>query len=240
LSSRIVTDLDRNLQELSGSKQYDCSSQSRSRMLSQLPSALRSRLFVSVSLLALGLPNLLLAPPSSAAENLKLRYGIFAPTVPVRDLRTYAETGKASPRLALLLGVAGSRRQPLIRTSLQRRVSVGPEKLEQMLATEKAQDTLSQAAAATLRPDPAGVTALRTGLLEGSQDPAGLGLISFLEAYPSDTLTIDVRKASQLAEQNQDLLQDLKELDPEAEAAVKAQPAAPTSQPPRGPALFRR
>lgn len=197
----------------------------------------RLRRFTGLSLLALGLQTLVFSAPSSAAENLKLKYGFFSPTLPVQDLRTYAETGKASPKLALMLGFAGPKRQELIRTSLQRKVAVEPEKLEQMLATDKAQEALTEAAEATQRPDSSGVKALQTGLLQGSRDPEGLGLLSFLEAYPGETLTIDVRKATEIAQENKDVLQELRELDAKS-TAVKGGPAS-AGQFSRQPALFQ-
>lgn len=196
----------------------------------------RPRHVTGLSLLVLGLQALVFSTPGSAAENLKLKYGFFSPTLPVQDLRNYAETGKASPKLALLLGFAGPKRQDMILTSLQRKVAVEPDKLEQMLATDKAQEALTEAAAATQKPGDSGVEALQTGLLEGARDPEGLGLISFLEAYPGETLTIDVRKASELAQENKEVLQDLRKLDAKTTASVEQKPAV---RPLRQPALFQ-
>lgn len=209
-------------------------------MPSQSSHSIRSQRFAGLtgSLVLLGLQTLIFSAPGSAAENLKLKYGFFSPTLPVQDLRTYAETGKASPKLALLLGFAGPKRQDLILTSLQRKVAVEPEKLEQMLTSKKAQEALTEAAAATQHPDHSGVQALQTGLLEGSRDPQGLGLISFLEAYPGETLTIDVRKATEIAQENKNVLQDLRVLDTKSTAA-KVEPKL-VVQTSRQPTLFKQ
>lgn len=204
----------------------------------------RSRILIGLSgsLTALGMQASLLPAPSSAAENIKVKYGFLAPSIPVSDLKSYAETGKATPKLAFLLGIAGPKRQEMILTGLRHRITVEPEEMEAMLATQKAQKALSEAAAATYRPNTAGVQALKEGLLEGSQDPEGLGLISFLEAYPEPTLAIDIRKTSRLAEANREMLQDFEEFasgpNQSSEAKVKPlQPGTPASQ---QPALFQQ
>lgn len=197
-----------------------------------------SRLFLglSSSLLIFGIQGLIHPAPGSAAETLKLKYGFFEPTLPVQDLRTYAETGKASPKLRLFLGLAGPQRQPLILTSLRRSVSVEPNRLAQMLETQRAQAALAGAAEATLRPGPSGVQDLRSGLLQGATAADGLSLISFLEAYPRETIAIDVRKASELAQENQAVLQDLKALETSPTPPKASQPTPTIKQ----PNLFQR
>lgn len=187
--------------------------------------------------LLLGLQGLIHPAPGFAAETLKLKYGFIEPTLPVKDLRTYAETGNASPKLGLLLGLAGSQRRPLILSSLRGRVSVEPNQLAQMLETQRAQAALAGAAEATLRPGPSGVQDLRSGLLQGATAPDGLGLISFLEAYPQKTIAIDVRKASELAQENQAVLEDLRAL--ETLPPITPKPTQPTPSI-KQPNLFQR
>ncbi|MHC5828502.1 MAG: alpha/beta hydrolase, partial [Nostoc sp.] len=52
---------------------------------------------------------------------------------------------------------------------------------------------------AIARPDQGSIQALRSAIILAAKSPEGLGVISFLEAYPSKQLVLDISKISKLA-----------------------------------------
>ncbi len=161
---------------------------------------------LSGSLLLLGFLELLGAGPGKAAQTVLIKYGPIEESLAVHDLRTYGETGQASPEFADLLGLLSPETQNQIYQLLQVKKEIEPARLEQLLALERGKTILSDAAKVTQRDDPAGAQALRTSLLQGSQSSQGLSVISFLEAYPEADIAIDIVQARRFYQANQDLI----------------------------------
>lgn len=178
-------------------------------MLSQLA----SRIFgwpplvtLSSSLLLLGLQGLFAGTPSFAAERVLLKYGPLEESLTVQDLRIYAQTHQASPELAELLGLLNPETQEQIYEFFQVKKAIEPIQLEQLLALERGKAILADAAKVTQRDQPAGIQAMRIGLLQGSESKEGLSAVSFLEAYPEEDIPIDIVQARKFFRANQDLI----------------------------------
>jgi hypothetical protein len=144
------------------------------------------------SLLALALKSALACNPSLAAAELAFRYGPFEQSISVANLKTYAETKKAAPDVQNFLGLIGSKRSKSFQGFLQTKLPISVVKVDKVLDTDIGKEILVEAAKITVRSDNAGAKALRGALVVGSSLPEGFGFISFLEAYPSPRLTIDV------------------------------------------------
>lgn len=155
-----------------------------------------------LSYLLLGLSVLLLnavfAAPGEAAETVVIRYGPFTRSVSVADLQTYAETQKASPQLKSLLRSVGSESRQTVQEFLQVKVPLNVVAVDRLLRTEFGEKFLSETAQATVRRDDAGIPAIRAALTLGANSPRGLGVISFLEAYPSQRIVVDLPQALEL------------------------------------------
>ncbi|MDP8965114.1 MAG: alpha/beta hydrolase [Cyanobacteriota bacterium] len=165
----------------------------------QLSSILNySRRFLLVILgcfLFLGLDNFLLPAPSWAAEKIIVRYGIFEQSLPVADLREYAETQKVSSALKDFLRYLDSKDKEKVRQALQVKMSLDIVALDKLLDTQLGQKFLSTVSQAVARRDNAGIPALRAAVILGAKSPEGLGIISFLEAYPSKRIVINLSEA---------------------------------------------
>ena len=136
--------------------------------------------------------------PSLAAEKIVVRYGIFEQSLPVVELRSYAETRKVSSALQDFLRYLDSKDKEKLQEALQVKMSLDIVALDKLLDTEIGQKFLSTISQAIARRDNAGITALRAAVILGTKSPEGLGIISFLEAYPSKRIVINLSEALEL------------------------------------------
>ncbi|WP_292874681.1 alpha/beta hydrolase [Nostoc sp. NMS1] len=136
--------------------------------------------------------------PSLAAEKVTVRYGLFEQSIPVADIRNYGETQKASSDLQSFLDYLNAKEKQKFQDALQVKMPLDIVALDKLINSGMGKQILSFASGAIARRDQAGTQALRSAIIIGAKSPEGLGLISFLEAYPSNQLVIDVSKISKL------------------------------------------
>jgi lysophospholipase L1-like esterase len=136
--------------------------------------------------------------PSLAAEKVTVRYGLFEQSIPVADIRNYGEKQKASSDLQSFLDYLSAKEKEKFQDALQVKMSLDIVALDKLLNTGMGKQILSFASQAIARRDQASIPALRSAIIIGAKSPEGLGLVSFLEAYPSNQLVIDVSKISKL------------------------------------------
>ncbi|MBW4453926.1 MAG: alpha/beta hydrolase [Nostoc indistinguendum CM1-VF10] len=136
--------------------------------------------------------------PSLAAEKITVRYGLFEQSIPVADIRNYAETQKASSDLQSFLDYLSAEEKQKFQDALQVKMSLDIVALDKLVNTGMGKQILSFASQAIARRDQASIQALRSAMIIGARSPEGLGLVSFLEAYPSNQLVVDVSKISKL------------------------------------------
>lgn len=161
----------------------------------------RTLLYAIGSLLFFSIESLLNKTPSFAASQITVRYGILEQSLPVSDLRKYAETGKVSSDLQSFLNYIDSDAQKNLQGALQVKMSLDIAAVDKVLDTPFAKQVLSAVSTSIARRDTAGVTALRAAIILGTKSKEGLSIVSFLEAYPSDRLVVDVPAALELASQ---------------------------------------
>jgi len=135
------------------------------------------------------------ATPCFAAQQIIFRYGLFEQSLPVADLRKYAETQQVSSNLRFFLKFFNREERHEFHQALQVKMSLDLVALDQLLNTELAKEILSGVSLGIARRDKAGVQALEAAFVLGAHSQDGLGIISFLEAYPSKRLVINVPTA---------------------------------------------
>ena len=155
----------------------------------------RLLLVLSAALLCLTVNGFLTAPPSLAAEQIVARYGILEQSLPVQDLRQYSEKGQVSSDLQFFLRYLSPKEQQKLQQALQVKLSLDLVALDKLLDTEIGQQFLAEIYPVIARRDKAGIPALRAAILLGTKSSEGLGILSFLDAYPSKRLVIDLPKA---------------------------------------------
>ncbi|MBD2522393.1 alpha/beta hydrolase [Nostoc sp. FACHB-133] len=136
--------------------------------------------------------------PSLAAEKVTVRYGLFEQSIPVADIRNYGKKQKPSSDLQSFLDYLSAKEKEKFQEALQVKMSLDIVALDKLINTGMGKQILSFASGAIARRDQASTQALRSAIIIGAKSPEGLGLISFLEAYPSNQLVVDVSKISKL------------------------------------------
>jgi len=136
--------------------------------------------------------------PSLAAEKVTVRYGLFEQSIPVADIRNYADNQKASADLQSFLDYLSAKEKQKFQDALQVKMSLDIVALDKLINTGMGKQILSFASVAIARRDQASIQALRSAIIIGAKSPEGLGLVSFLAAYPSNQLVVDVSKISKL------------------------------------------
>ncbi len=137
--------------------------------------------------------------PARSAEAIAVRYGLFELSMPVADLRRYAETGAVSSDLRDFLRFISPAQQQAVREMLQTKVPVDRVVLDRVLNGNAGIQFLSQIAAATDEGEYPGVQALRAAAILGIQSDS-LTILDFLAAYPTRRLRISLPKALQLVD----------------------------------------
>ena len=155
----------------------------------------RALLIIFGSLLFLSLDSLFLPAPSFAAEKIVVRYGILEQSLPVADLQNYAENRVVSASLRDFLRFLDSKDQEKVQESLKVKLSLDIVALDKLLDTEIGQKFLATISPAIARRDDAGIIALRAAIILGAKSADGLGIISFLKAYPSQRIVINFPEA---------------------------------------------
>jgi lysophospholipase L1-like esterase len=148
--------------------------------------------FILVGFLFFIVDNLFFSPASLAAEKIVVRYGILEQTLPVADLEKFAETKLVSASLRDFLRFLDAKEQAKVQEALQVKLSLDIVALDKLLYTEIGQNFLATIVPMIARRDDAGIPALRAAIILGAKSPNGLGIISFLKAYPSQRIVINL------------------------------------------------
>jgi lysophospholipase L1-like esterase len=138
------------------------------------------------------------ASPSLAAEKVVVRYGLFEQAIAVADIRNYSETQKVSANLQTILGRLSAEEKQKFQDALQVKMLLDIVALDKLVNTPTGKQILSFVSQTIARRDEANIQALRSAIILGAKSPEGLGILTFLEAYPSEEIVIDVSKISRI------------------------------------------
>lgn len=132
------------------------------------------------------------ASVSLAAEKVIFRYGLFEQSVTIVSIRNYVEMQRVDADLASFLSYLNSKQQQRLLRGLQAKIPLGFVAVDKLVNSETGEKALNFLSPAIARRDHAGILALRSAIVLGAKSPKGLGIISFLEAYPSERIVIDL------------------------------------------------
>lgn len=162
-----------------------------------------------LSLALAGIAMLGIAPASLAAEEVMLRYRGFSRTVAVADLATLAETGEAPASVARLLNQANQRPETL-QAVLNHSITADVVVLDKALNSLPGEWLLDQLGQ-TIRPvsGEASRQALRSALVLSARDDGEITLLEVLQAYPTETVVLEVDQVESLLARIDTLLQPI-------------------------------
>ncbi|MEC4817461.1 MAG: alpha/beta hydrolase [Scytonema sp. PMC 1069.18] len=133
-----------------------------------------------------------------AAETVVLRYGLFEESISVPELQTIAKTGNIPQKYKSYIKQLPSEKRQEFLKLLRKQIPVNFVTLSRLFYTSVGSAILQDFSKVTIREDQAGMQALRTALVSGSKTSEGLSIISFIKAYPSERITIDVQQAPEV------------------------------------------
>ncbi|MBD2355374.1 alpha/beta hydrolase [Tolypothrix sp. FACHB-123] len=136
---------------------------------------------------------------ATAADTVVVRFGLFAESIAVADLQKAAETGKFPRDLESFTNRLSEQDRNLILGALRTKLPLNVVTISRLLNTQIGTTILNDLATALVRKDQAGAQALRAGFVLGSTAPQGLSILSFIKAYPSQRLEINLPQAFAVA-----------------------------------------
>ncbi|HLO88614.1 MAG TPA: alpha/beta hydrolase [Nostocaceae cyanobacterium] len=152
-------------------------------------------------LLAIAISQLLgINKPVQAAETVVVRFGPFAESTSLAELRRSAETGELPKGLELFTNRLSEQQRQMFIQGIRTKIPLNTVTLSRLLNTQIGNLILSDISKAFDRKDGAGVQALRAGIVLGSTYPDGLSVLNFIAAYPSKQLELDLAQALGIAQ----------------------------------------
>lgn len=133
----------------------------------------------------------ILTKPVIAAEQLYLTYGPIGRSIPIEDLRTFADTGRTTSQLRWYLRFANLDTE-VFRRVLTQEVAISLETLDTITYTLPGEFALFQVSQVIhTRHRLANIQALRGALLVSASDGNRISLLEFLENYPTPGVYVD-------------------------------------------------
>ncbi|QLE50710.1 alpha/beta hydrolase [Nostoc sp. C057] len=130
-----------------------------------------------------------------AADTVVVRLGVFTESISLNELQNAAKTGELPRSLQSYTKGLSEQERRFLLGALGMNIPMNVVTINKLLNTQIGTTILNDFATALARKDNAGVQALRGGLVLGSTAPQGLSILSFIAAYPSKRLEIDLPKA---------------------------------------------
>jgi predicted dienelactone hydrolase len=130
-----------------------------------------------------------------AADTVVVHLGLFTESVSLAELQKAAKTGELPRSLQSYTQRLSQEQRRFFLGALSMNIPMTVVTLDKLINTQIGTTILSDFATALVRKDKAGLQALRAGLILGSTAPQGLSILSFIAAYPSKRLEIDLAKA---------------------------------------------
>jgi hypothetical protein len=132
------------------------------------------------------------APAAQAAETVVLRYGIFRGSIPMADIKEFAETGETSSRLNRYLKRANQEPEQF-RQFLTRSVTTEPQRLDQVLESPAGDVLLDELAEYIYSPERRDDEAtLKSALTLAATNDSQLSFVELLDKYPTEEVHINV------------------------------------------------
>ncbi|MEO0375084.1 MAG: alpha/beta hydrolase [Cyanobacteria bacterium P01_A01_bin.17] len=129
--------------------------------------------------------------PTLAADSVRLNYGPLSRSIPVSDLREFAETGEASRKLRKYMKV--SRQDPdKVQETLTNPIAMNPVQLDRLLNSTPGDLLLKEVGDVIHTPsDRSNQQALRSALILDASDDQQITLIDTIENYPTPEVEVE-------------------------------------------------
>ncbi|MBU7583260.1 MAG: alpha/beta hydrolase [Nostoc sp. TH1S01] len=136
---------------------------------------------------------------AKAADTVVLRYGLLAESVSLAELEQAAKIGDFPGGFELYGRRLSFQERRFLLDTLKMQLPLNVVTVNRLLNTQIGTTILDDFSTAVVRKDKAGVQALRAGAVIGASAPQGLSLLSFIAAYPSQNLEINLPQIFKLS-----------------------------------------
>lgn len=136
---------------------------------------------------------------AQAADTVVIRYGPLEESTSLKELKKSTETGELPASLGTYTQKMTQEQRRFLVEGLKIQIPINVITLDRLISTQIGTTILSDVSTAITRPDQAGLQAMRGGLILGANSPQGLSILSFIEAYPSKRLVINLPQAITVA-----------------------------------------
>jgi predicted dienelactone hydrolase len=136
---------------------------------------------------------------AQAADTVVIRYGPLEESVSLEELKKSTETGKLPASLGTYTKRMTEEQRRFLVEGLKIRIPINVITLDRLINTQIGTTILSDVSTAISRQDQAGLQAMKGGLVLGANSPQGLSILSFIAAYPSQRLEINLPQAITVA-----------------------------------------
>jgi predicted dienelactone hydrolase len=136
---------------------------------------------------------------AQAADTVVIRYGPLEESVSLEELKKSTETGKLPASLGTYTKRMTEEQRRFLVEGLKIRIPINVITLDRLINTQIGTTILSDVSTAISRGDQAGLQAMKGGLVLGANSPQGLSILSFIAAYPSKRLEINLPQAITVA-----------------------------------------
>ncbi|MEH2421088.1 MAG: alpha/beta hydrolase [Nostoc sp.] len=130
-----------------------------------------------------------------AADTVVVRLGLFTESISLAELQKAATSGELPGSLKPYTKGLSEQQRRFLLGALGMNIPMNVVTINRLVNTRIGTTILNDLATALARKDKAGVQALRAGLVLGSTAPQGLSILSFIAAYPSKRLEINLPQA---------------------------------------------
>jgi predicted dienelactone hydrolase len=134
-----------------------------------------------------------------AADTVVIRYGPIEESVSLEELKKSTETGKLPDSLGTYTKRMTEEQRRFLVEGLKIRIPINVATLGRLINTQIGTTILSDISTAITRRDEAGLQAMKGGLILAANSPQGLSILSFIAAYPSKRLEINLPQALTVA-----------------------------------------
>ncbi|MDM3843898.1 MAG: alpha/beta hydrolase [Aphanizomenon gracile PMC649.10] len=134
-----------------------------------------------------------------AADTVVIRYGPLEESASLEDLKKSTETGKLPDSLGTYTKRMTEEQRRFLVEGLKIRIPINIGTLDRLINTQIGTTILSDISTAITRRDEAGLQAMKGGLILAANSPQGLSILSFIAAYPSKRLEINLPQALTVA-----------------------------------------
>ena len=159
-------------------------------------------LIFKIFFILINFPLFFYVPKANSAEEIKITYSIFSRTIKVNSLKTFAKEGKSTKQLKRILRATRSPDKE-IRTVLNKDFEVPITIASKLLNSEIGNVFLTRLSSIIHPPrandERTGMLALRASIIQGINLGNGkINLVNFFEAYPTQTVILDVNALSKV------------------------------------------